>query len=67
MLAYIMVTDGEMQVIPVDVDLKTFTHITVKSRRLGRSLLLNRVHYCLVHDMTVPVFILTEDEFKNGK
>lgn len=65
MLAYIMITDGEVQIIPVSIDLKTFTHVTVKNRRLNRSLLMKHLSYCHINDMHVPVFLIPESEFKN--
>lgn len=65
MLAYIMITDGELRVIPIDIDLPKFTHVTVNNRRLSRSLLMKHVSYCLFKDLEVPVFMISEDDFNN--
>lgn len=65
MLCYLMIVDGEMSIIPLSVDLKTFTHVTVRNRRLGKSLLMKRLKYHTINGIQTPVFILSEDEFKN--
>jgi hypothetical protein len=65
MLCYLMIVDGEMSIIPLSVDLKTFTHVTVRNRRLGRSLLLKKLHYHTINGIDTPVFILSEAELSN--
>ena len=63
MLCYLMVVDGEALVIPLSVDLKTFTHVTVRNRRLGRDLLMKHLHFHTINGVRVPVFMLSEAEF----
>lgn len=65
MLAYIMITDGEMEVIPVDVNIKTFTHITIHNRRLSRTLLMQSLHYYSINDIDTPVFLLPQAAIDN--
>lgn len=63
MLAYIMIKDGQLEVIPVDVDVKNMTYIVVKNRRLGRKLLYKHLEYHIVNGRETPVFILPRAEF----
>lgn len=65
MLCYLMIVDGEMAIIPLSVDLKTFTHITVRNKRFSRSLLMQKLHHHTINGIAVPVFILSEAEFNN--
>lgn len=65
MLAYIMVKDGELVVIPVDINLRNFTHITVRNRVFKRELLMRKLQYHEINDRRTPVFLLSSTEFEH--
>lgn len=65
MLAYILIKDGEVDVIPVEVDLRNFTHITIRNRRLDRSLLMKHLKYYSVRGNETAVFMLSQHDFEN--
>jgi hypothetical protein len=64
-LAYIMLTDGLIEVVPVSVNLHTFTHLTIRNRRLGRKLLMRHLHFVAIRDIETPVFMLPRHEYEN--
>lgn len=63
MLAYIMITNGYMEVIPVDVDLQSMTHLTIRGRRLSRDFLFKHLQFHTIKGRETPVFLISRDEF----
>lgn len=65
MLCYIMIVDGSVDVIPVVVDLNTFTHVTVRNRRLSRNLLMKYYFEHTIDGKRMVIFMIPEDVFYN--
>lgn len=63
MRAYVMIKDGIIEVIPVEVDLEGFTHLNIRNKTLDRSLLLKHLQYWDIDGCSTPVFLLPRDEF----
>lgn len=63
MLAYIMLKDGELEVIPVEVDLYTFKFITIRGKVLPRQLLMPKLHFYDINGARTAVFLLSKHDF----
>jgi hypothetical protein len=65
MRTYVMITDGEIEVIPLDVDVRNFTYIIISGKRVDRSpSLMKNLHYYNVNGEETAVFMLSRKDLE---
>lgn len=58
MKVWAMIVDGEFELIPLDVNVRTFTHIIVRGKRIECSPAMTHLHYYNVNGVETAVFVL---------